>query len=96
MKRVSLQKKIDHCQKIGTLKTYTLEEAIGHFTKNCTPHFVEELSGLLYGVMAAYEKGKYLCGFVVHPDNEERFDTVYQLNTLPNFIKDIVYFMITD
>ena len=96
MERTSLNQKIAYCQQHGTLKTYSKTEAVQHFTDIYSSNFKEELPGHIDGVMAAYEAGKYLCSFVAHPDHEERFDTVYQLNTLGNFVRDIVYFMLTD
>ena len=95
MKRLSLQKKIDYCQRFGTLKTYSIDEAIDYFT-NLYKDSEEELSGKIDGAMAMYEQGKCLCGFVVSPNLDERFDNVYQINTLPNFVKDIVYYMLKE
>ena len=95
MKRTSLDQKIAYCQQRGTLKTYSEAEAVQHFTDIYSTNFREELPGHIDGVLAAYEVGKYLCSFVV-PSHEERFDTVFQLNTLGNFVRDIVYFMLTD
>lgn len=89
MERLSLDQKIAYCQKFGTLKTLTENEALSHFTD-----YYDE--GKIDGIIATYEAGKYCCSFIVDPKHDERFDTVYQINTLGGFVRDIVYFMLTD
>ena len=94
MKRTSLDQKIAYCQKRGALKTYSEAEAVQHFTDIYSLDFKERLPDHIDDVIAAYEAGKYLCSFVVYDD--QQFETVYQLNTLGDFVRDIVYFMLTD
>jgi len=92
---MSLAQKINYCMQYGTLKTYTLEEAQDFYRS--LRYDLEDLNGILNDIIASYkERGRYLCSFTVHPEHEERFETVYQLNNFPTFVSEVVYFMLTE
>ena len=94
MKRVSLQQKIEVCQRYGTLKTYTLSEAIEHYNLVFS-YSDEEMNEKRDGLIASYDEGKYLCGFISNNDCLD-FDTVYQIGNLPFFVKELIYWMIEE
>jgi hypothetical protein len=80
-KRISLADKIQFCMKYGTLKTYSETEAIAHFCE-----YYNE--GEIDGIIASYEAGKYLSGFIA---NSEYNETIYQIGNFPFFVKEVVY-----
>jgi hypothetical protein len=92
MKRVSLTQKIDKCLKYGTIRTYSLEDAIQCYAKTSSDNKSLDLDKK--NVRKAYKDGKVLCDWTPF-DRDADFTRIMQLNTLPNFIKDIIIFEVT-
>jgi len=81
--RLSLAKKINYCLTIGSLKTFSLDEAI--LLKDSLNMSIDEIIG-------HYNNGLMLNCFEVYKECEDKihFVKVEQFNTLPKFVENIV------
>ena len=94
MKRLSLAQKINECLKHGTIRTYQRKDARNRLAE-CYGDTFEGFEDEVKKSMEGYENGKVLCYFKAN-DPDADLLSVLQTNTIPNFIKDVVYLMVSE
>ena len=94
MKRKSLQFKLQEIAKVGTLRTYSRNEALKFYREGYRedPEFVEEM---VVKVRDAYDRGLILCSFFTYEKSDIGDLQVHQLTqSLAFFVINVVYFLI--
>ena len=95
MKRKSLQFKLREIAKIGTLRTYSRDEALKFYREGYRedPEFVEKM---VKKVRDAYDRELILCSFVAYEKSDVEVLQVHQLTkSLSDFVINVVYFLIS-
>lgn len=89
MKRKSLQFKIQEIAKIGTLRSYSFQEALEHAEKE---HMGDPL--FLISLIEGYSRGLILCSFIAYQEMIDKVDisSAFQITpSLADFVSNVAY-----
>lgn len=90
MKRRSLQTKLQEIAKVGTLRTYSRDEAMAYF-RNGFREDPEYLEKQLPYIRDAYDRGLILCSYEAYEKSDTPVEVNQITNSLAEFVLNIVY-----
>jgi hypothetical protein len=93
MKRKSLKFKMQEIAKIGTLRTYSREEALEYCVKEYS-FDVEFMNKQIEETKDSYDRGLILCLFTAYPEKANSLNTAYisqRSKSLAEFVDHIAY-----
>lgn len=95
MKRKSLQFKLQEIAKIGTLRTYSRDEALAYYRDGFRED-TEAAAEMTIKTRDAYDRGLILCSFKVYEKKEIDIISCSQFaKSLADFVINVVYFVIS-